>query len=114
MSKMYAKLVMATTNGFVWDKSQMRVRDQQWNDLTDLKEEGHFGKSCFRQYGRDKKQIFSNPKTPFLTLLVIDKAHFEAYQDFDNALLEENEVAATKNVRMPAALIIVDEQLTTS
>ncbi|KAF4568134.1 Eukaryotic elongation factor 2 kinase [Pleurotus pulmonarius] len=97
MSKMYAKLVMATTNGFVWDKSQMRVRDQQWNDLTDLKEEGHFGKSCFRQYGRDKKQIFSNPKTLFLTLLVIDKAHYEAYQDFDNALLEENEVAATKN-----------------
>ncbi|KAG5219838.1 hypothetical protein IMY05_C4755000800 [Salix suchowensis] len=30
---------------FQWAKSQIKVWDQQWNDLTNLDEEGHFGKS---------------------------------------------------------------------
>lgn len=97
MANMFDKLVAATTNGFVWDQLQMRVRDHQWNDLTSLNEEGHFGKFCFKQSGRDKKQIFSPPKTPFLALLVIDKSHYEAYIDFDKTHEADSnvEVAAT-------------------
>ncbi|KAF4603084.1 Alpha-protein kinase 2 [Pleurotus pulmonarius] len=90
LSHMFGKLVEATTNGFQWDKSQIKVRDQQWNDLTNLDEEGHFGKSCFKLTGRDKKQIFSNPRNPFLVLLVIDRTHYEEYENFaDTFEIEE-------------------------
>lgn len=97
LSHMFGKLTEATTNGFQWDKSQMKVRDQQWNDLTNLEEEGHFGKSCFKLTGQDKKQIFSNPRTPFLVLLMIDRTHYEDYENFADTFEIEASSKAVRN-----------------